>query len=355
MSRPLRILWLAPWSRALSRVYADELVRAGHEVLLVTTERHFERWAAPAPYEHLLTGSPKQPRSWPSVARAAAAARRLRPDVVVSEEFHDPRLLPLLAIAPSAVLVHDDAPHDATEVKALHHRLVFGRVPRSADVLVTFSEFVARRVRIRWPDRPVVSVPLPSEAGEALVPPFVPAAGRRDVVLLGRIGPYKNLPGTLAAWAAHVASAGYRGDRLLIVGDGAQDALPLPPACEWRRERFQFADVLPVLAAAKASLAYYSSATQSGVQVISMQCGTPVLVSATGGLPEYLPPGEEPVPPDRPAALAAALDTVADPEVAAARGRAARARYDAHHHPAVAADALLAVLDRLRAGRPVTA
>ena len=348
----MRILWVAPWGRALGRVYLEEFARTGHEVLLVTTDRHFERWDAPAPYERLVTGSPKEPRSWPSVGRALAAARLLRPDVVVAEEFHDPRLLPLLAGAPRAVLVHDDAPHDATEVKALHHRLASGVVSRRADLLVTFSAFVGRAVAARRAVR-VATVPLPSEADERLVPPLVPAAGRRDVVLLGRIGPYKNLPGTLEAWAAHVRSAAYRGDRLLIIGDGSQGTLALPPAAEWRRERFQFADVLPVLASANASLAYYASATQSGVQVVSMQCGTSVLVSDAGGLAEYLPPGEQAVPLSAPERLVAALGEVADPHVAEERGRRARARYEQRHRPAAAAAALLDVLDRLR-HRPVT-
>lgn len=346
----MRVLWVAPWGRALARVYLDALSGAGHEVLLVTTARHYEQPADGRDYERIIAGIPRKPTSWSGVASSYGAARRFRPDVVVAEEFHDPRLLPLLGLAPTVTLVHDDAPHDAAETKAWHHRLVMRKSARAADLLVTFSEHVAAAIRVRW-DLPIATVPLPSEAGEHLVPPFVPAGGRRDMVLIGRIGPYKNVPAILAAWARHVASDAYRGDRLIVVGEGPDDAVgPLPTACEWRRERFRFADLMPVLAAAKASLAYYSSATQSGVQVISMQSSTPVVVSDVGGLPEYLPPGERPVPVGDPVALADAIGRLADPGFAAARGRAARARYDAVHHPAVAADALLAVLDRVRVG-----
>lgn len=349
----MRVLWIAPWGRALARVYLDEMVRGGHEVLLVTTAKHFEKSDAVG-YERIITGDPKQPGSLPSVVSALAAAWRLRPDVVVAEELHDPRLLPLLGTAPLATLVHDDAPHDATETKAWHHRLVFRQSSKRAGLLVAFSEHVAAAVRSRS-TLPVAVVPLPSDAGEQHVPPIVPAAERRDMVLIGRIGPYKNVPRTLDAWRLHVASDAYRGDRLLVIGNGPEEAVgPLPEACEWRRERYRFADLMPTLAGAKASLAYYSSATQSGVQVISLQCATTAVVADVGGLPEYLPPGEKPVPADDVAELAAELGRLADPAVAEARGRAGRAHYDLVHHPAPATASLLAALDRLitTEGRP---
>jgi glycosyltransferase involved in cell wall biosynthesis len=342
----MRVLWIAPWGRPLARVFCDELVRTRTEVLLVTSGQHYEQWDRPAPYEMLITGSPKQPKSYPGVARAIAAARRFHADVIVAEEFTDPRLLPLLSGAPHATLVHDDAPHDHTEQRKPHHRIVFNRVAEHADLLITFSDFVAEAVRRRWPTA-AVTVPLPSDAGEHHVPPFVTAENRRDFVLLGRINPYKNVPAALRAWSEHIASPAYRGDKLVIIGEGNQADLALPPHCEWRRERFQFSDVMPVLAAAKASLVHYSSATQSGVQVISMQCGTPALVSDIGGLPEYLPPGETPVGVTDHAGLVAALARFADPGYAAERGLAGRKHYDARYHPAPAAQALLAELDKL--------
>lgn len=352
----MRILWIAPWGRALARVYLDAVRDAGHQVMLITTGRHYEKPTEQRGYERLLTGIPRQPSSWPRTVAVLRAARRFRPDVVVTEEIHDPRLLPLVGSTPTATIVHDDQPHDESERGAWHHRFVMRRSAAAADLLLTFSNSVAEGVRARW-DRPIATLPLPSDAGEHLAPPFVAGPDRCDMVLIGRLGPYKNIPLTLRAWERHVASDAYRGDRLIIVGDGPADALgPLPRACEWRRGPYQFAEVMPLLARAKASLAYYSMATQSGVQVISMQCGTSVLVSDVGGLPEYLPPGEKPVAgSDDPLALAEAIGELADPAVAAHRGRAARAHYETVHHPRVAADALLAVLDRLARDRAAAA
>lgn len=342
----MRVLWIAPWGRALARVYLDEMVRQGHEVLLVTTTKHFEK-SHLARYERFISGAPKNPRSWPSAFAADSAARRLRPDVVVADQFYDPRLLPMTRLAPLATIVHDDRPHDPAEREAWHHRQVVRRLTDRADLLLTFSEHVATAIGAHL-RTPIATVALPSDAPEALVPPVVPAEQRRDFVLVGRIGPYKNVPLTVQAWQRHVASPAYRGDRLIILGDGSEEAVgPLPESVEWRREPYQFAEMMPVLARAKASLAYYRLATQSGVQVISMQCATPVLAADTGGLPEYLPPGEMPVPVDDPAALAAAFDRLADPARAAAQGRAGRAYYDAVHHPTPATAQLLDVLGRL--------
>lgn len=344
----MRVLLVAPWNRPLARALAGALRAAGCTTLVVSTPLHHEHADARAD-EVELTGSPRSPRAWADGVRVLRAARSFRPDVVLAEEFTDPRLVPLLALAPVATLVHDDAPHDATERRALQHRLVFGVATRRADLLVTFSEHVAAHARGRW-SAPVVTVPLPSEAPAALVPPLVGAQDRRDVVALGRINPYKDLPTTLAAWQRHVDGPGYRGDELLVVGDGTEGALTLPARCRWRRERFQFAEVVPLLARAKASVVAYRSATQSGVQVTSMQCGTTAVVTAAGGLPEYLPPGQATVPVGDVVALATALDELADPAVAAASGRRSREHHDAHLGPEAVAAALAPALHGLVRG-----
>lgn len=330
----MRVLWVAPWGRPLAEVFASGLRANGHEVLVVTSGRHYEN-ARPNQNTVVVEGSLKQPGAWGSVLTALQAARRFRPDVVVAEEFSDPRLYPLLRLAPVAVLVHDDEPHDETEIKRLYLRVVGARVRGAADMLVTFSRFVAERVPTAGVT--VVTVPLPSESPETLAPPLVAAAKRRDVVVLGRINPYKDVPTTLDAWTQHVRGGGYRGDKLIIIGDGNESDLFLPEHCHWRRERFQFAEVVPVLAQAKAAVVHYRSASQSGVQVTAMQCGTAAIVSDAGGLGEYLPGGQSTVPVGDVGGLAHALDVLADPVIAAAAGAVSRAHYDQHYGRHVAA------------------
>ena len=322
----MRVLWLSPWLRTLTRVQVDALTAAGHECLVVTTDQHYEKVAA-RPDERVLDPSIRNPRTVPALARVTAEARRFAPDVVVSELMHDPRWLPMTRLAPLVQVVHDDRPHDATEERPWHRRAVLDHQTRSAAAVVAPSAHVAAVLSARF-GRRVDVVPLTSDVPESALPPVpVGVDERRDMVLLGRMSPYKNVELILRAWARHTASPEYRGDRLLLLGNGPLDSVTLPEHVEWRREHFAYADVLPVLARAKASLAHYRLATQSGVQVLSMQLGIPTVVSDHGGLPEFAPASLPPLGVDDEAGLAAVLSRLADPEVAAELGASARSHY----------------------------
>lgn len=345
----MRVLWLSPWLRTLTRVQVDALDAAGHECLVVTTDQHYEAVSA-RPDERVLEPAIKDPRTLPALWRVGREARAWRPDVVVSELMHDPRWLPLTRLAPLVHVVHDDRPHDTTEARPAHRRAVLDHLTRSAGAVVAPSAHVAAVLSARF-GRRVDVVPLTSDVPESALPAVpVPADGRRDVVLLGRMSPYKNVTTALEAWSRHTASAAYRGDRLLLLGDGPLELSgDLPAAVEWRREHFAYADVLSTLARAKASLAHYRLATQSGVQVLSMQAGVPTLVSDSGGLPEFAPPGCPPLPADDVAGLARAFDELADPATAAARGVEAREHYLEHFSADRAAVAWTGLFERLRA------
>jgi glycosyltransferase involved in cell wall biosynthesis len=323
----MRILWLSPWLRTLTRVQVDALTAAGHECRIVTTDQHYEKVTA-RPDERVLDPRIKDLRLLAPVLRTWREMRAWGPDVVVSELMHDPRWLPMTRLAPLVHVIHDDRPHDAAEHRPLHRRLVLDHLTRTADRVVAPSRHVAGAVAARF-HRPVDVVPLTSDVPEADLPPVPrPAAERRDMVVLGRMSAYKNVPLTLQAWARHASSPAWRGDRLLLLGDGDLDPGAVAgPHVEWRRERFAYADVLPVLAGAKASVAHYRLATQSGVQVLSAQCGVTPVVSDSGGLPEFATPGSPPIGVDDVDALTAAFDALADPVTAAECGALARSDY----------------------------
>lgn len=321
----MRILWLSPWMRTLARVYVEALGEAGHDCLLITSDQHYQPMTA-LDHERVLDPRPKDPRTVPPLLRTVAQARRFRPDVVLVELVWDPRWLLFTRLAPMVHLVHDDRPHDRTEVRPGWQRALYERFNRRAAAVVAFSECVAARLSPRLP-RPARVVPLTSDVSELDIPEN--PVRRKDFVLYGRLSPYKNVPVVLRAWQRHVASPAYRGDRLLLLGDGPADVDPagLPAGCEWRRGRYSYPEVLPTLAAAKGSVAHYRLATQSGVQLLSMQLGVTPIVSDSGGLPEFQPPGEPGIGVDDVAGLAAAFGTLAEPHVAAKRGAASRAHY----------------------------
>jgi len=335
-ARGLRVLWLSPWMRPLARVYAETLRDAGAEVLLMTSDQHPGSDGA-RPYELVVDPRPKTARTWPQFAGAAAQVRRFGADVVVSELVRDPRWIALAPGVPRIELVHDDRPHDADELRPRWERVLFGRWAARSAGIVAFSRYVADAVGA------TAVVPLTSDLADTQVPPPCAAPDRRDFVLAGRLNGYKNIDVCLRAWQLHTSGDGWRGDQLRLVGDGDWEH-PLPEHVEWRKTPFQYDDVLPVLTRAKGSVVHYRRASQSGVQVLSMQLGVTPIVSPEGALPEFQPPGEPPIGVDDVAGLAAAFDALADPAQAAARGAAARAHYDGEYSARVSAARLAEVL-----------
>ena len=196
---------------------------------------------------------------------------------------------------------------------------------------------------------PVHVVPLCSDLDAALVPAFVGPEGRHDFVMVGRLNPYKNLDVVLEAWQRHVAGGGWRGDDLVFIGDGPAMARALPKHTRWRPGTYRYSDVVTTLAAAKGSVVHHRRASQSGVQVLSMQLGVTPMVSTSGGLPEYQPPGFPLGGVDDVAGLAAAFDKLADPATAAQHGAAAVRHYANNFSVDCFADRFLNVLTEVLA------
>jgi glycosyltransferase involved in cell wall biosynthesis len=344
-----RILWLSPWLRPLARVQAEALRRRGSDVLLVTSDQHPESDAA-RDYELVLDPRFRTAATWPASLTAWRRIRDYRSDVVITELVRDPRWIALAGRAPRIQLVHDDRPHDAAEQRPSYELAVFDRWGAGSAATVTYSDYVAAGVTGR-PDvagMPVHVLPLTSDLDPNLVSEPVGAEGRRDFVMIGRLNPYKNLDVVLQAWQRHVDGSGWRGDNLVLIGDGSIDDDCLPRHTQWRSGRYRYADVLTTLAAAKGSVAHYRRASQSGVQVLSMQLGVMPIVSDIGGLPEYQAPDCPPVGVDDIAGLAAAFDELADPARAARHGAAAAGHYRKRFAADHAASRLLDVVNEVR-------
>lgn len=324
-----KVLWLAPWFRTLAVAWGNGLRDRGHEVLVVTTPAHFD--APPLEEGDIELRSPWRSRAGLQEMRnCRRLIEQFAPSVVVGEHARDPRFAQLTPRGvPLIVTTHDHRPHDAANRTPVMRRLTTGRLLSRADQEVVFSHFVEDRLGFRG--HPVSVIPLTSEMPQWLVPSrVVPADQRRDFVVVGRLSQYKNLPFILAAFDRHRQSSAFRGDRLVVLGDG-DPGCSLPDHVLWRRERFSFRDLAPILAAAKASLCVYLQGSQSGVQVTGMQCGTATLASDVGGLPEYLPPGQTPIKLGDVAALHDALDRLSQPHVAEAEGMASRRLYEARY------------------------
>lgn len=334
--------------RPLARVQTEALRRRGTDVLLVTSDLHPESDAA-RDYELVLDPRFRAAATWPASLAAWRRIRQYRPQIVVAELVRDPRWLALAGRVPRVQLVHDDRPHDILEQQPAYERAVLQRWGAYSAATITYSNYVAAAVATR---RDIAGTqlrvaPLTSDLDTELVPAFVGAPGRRDFVMIGRLNPYKNIDVVLEAWQRHNTGNGWRGDDLVLIGDGALTGRPLPRHTRWLAGRYRYSELVTRLAAAKGSVAHYRQASQSGVQVLSMQLGVTPVISTVGGLPEYQPPGCPAVDVDDVDGLAAAFDELADPYIAALRGAAAARHYAARFTVDHAADRLLDVLNEV--------
>lgn len=347
-----RVLWLSPWMRSAARVQAEALRRRGAEVLLVTSDRHPESDAA-RDYELVLDPRFRTAATWLPTFKAWHRVRQYRPDVVIAELVRDPRWIALAGRAPRIQVVHDDRPHDPDEQIPAYERAVFDRWGARAAATVTYSDYVAAAVATRRDvaGTPVHVVPLVGDIDPPRVPPLVGPEGRRDFVMFGRLNPYKNTHIVFEAWRRHTGGEGWRGDNLVLIGDGSLDAGALPKPTRWRNGSYRYADVIATLAAAKGSVAHYRRASQSGVQVLSMQLGVMPIVSTVGGLPEYQPADCAPVGVDDIAGLTAAFDLLSDPVVAARQGAAAARHYARRCAAEHVADQFLEIIAEVMARR----
>jgi glycosyltransferase involved in cell wall biosynthesis len=340
------VLWLSPWMRPLARVQAEALRRRGADVLLVTSDLHPESDAARG-YELVLDPRVRTASTWPASLAAWRRVRQYRPDVVITELVRDPRWFALAGRVPRIQLVHDDRAHDwADGRRPAYEAAVLDRWGAGSAATVTYSDHVAAAVATRRDvtGTPVRVVPLTSDLDPALVPPLVSADGRRDFVMVGRLNPYKNVDVVLEAWQRHVGGGGWRGDDLVFIGEGPIMERVLPKHTSWHAGSYRYRDVVTTLASAKGSIAHYRRASQSGVQVVSMQLGVMPVVSSIGGLPEYQPPGCPPVGVDDVVGLAAMFDQLADPVTAARRGAEAARHYAQRCNVGCVADRLLDVI-----------
>jgi glycosyltransferase involved in cell wall biosynthesis len=345
----MRILWLSPWVRPIARICTESLRERGAEVMLVTSDLHPESDQA-RDYETILVGRPVPTKDWISIPRAYRKARKFKPDVVVTEMLRDPRWRIFGSLAPRICFRHDARPHDETHRRQWWIRS-FDPWDARAAATVVFSEYVAECMREMGQTRsPIYVAPLVTDLRPDQVPAFVPASGRKNFVLIGRQRPYKNHAVIFDAWSRHTQGRGWRGDDLVLFGEG-DIPVALPAHTRWNDHDFRYDDIVGELAAAKGSLVHSRNASQSGVQVMSMQLGVAPMVSTAGALGEYQPPGLPVTGIDDTAGLARVFDALADSAEAEREGAIALEHYRTHYAPGVAADRLLEIFNLVRGNR----
>lgn len=380
----MKILEIETFGRGGLIHYAYNLSRAlaerGHEVVLLTAaqyelddagdaglgssaevrilrflgrlSRRAARWPAP------LASLARKVEALLDSARVALQARRLGPDVV---HLHctNPVLLAYVLFLrltglPLAVTAHVVTPHEKIPLQGLVYRLIH----RSSPLVIAHSEFDRKRLLDEFGVDAARTVVIPhgeygffEKGGEVMSREearlgFGLEPHHEVALFFGYVREYKGLDVLLEAWPAVARERPEA--RLLIAGDPVR--LPSHRRQEleaWaerlgalhRFEYVPFSEVARYFGAADVLVMPYRHISQSGVLYLALSLGVPVVATRVGALPEVLREGESAllVPPEDPAALAAALvQALGRPDLRELLAAGGRSVAESHSWPAIA-------------------
>ena len=283
--------------------------------------------------------------------------RRWRPDVVHAHWWFPAGLVAwsvaALRGAPLVTTMHGSDVRLAIGARASHG--VFRRVLHSSAVVTAVSSWLAREAGRIAPEARIEVAPMPVRAEL-----FCPDESRRSIeprfLFVGRLNEQKGVVHLLHALARMRGGAA-----LDVVGDGADaaalhalaDELGIAARVRWIPSVRQ--EELPALYRGATALVLPSRDEGLGLVAVEAQlCGTPVVASRSGGIPDVVEDGVTGllVPPAEPAALAAAMDAVlARPDRGAALGASGRQAALARFTPEAAGRRYAALYADALAGR----
>jgi glycosyltransferase involved in cell wall biosynthesis len=290
-----------------SRTYLLELIKALSRLELPANDEIIVYSFRPDETSALLPGRElSHRRVFPETARVrlpfVAPALALRDRLSV---LHSQYVAPPFSFVPDVVTIHDILfeTHPELFEGAFSARSVglIRRSARRAAMVLTVSEFSRRAIveRYRLPAEKVLVTPNGVDR-EAFRPLGTEPAGIRErygldgpfVLFVGRIEPRKNLPRLIRAFSRARESLG-GGIRLVVAGQEDFRSREVFQEAERQAETSVVflgavpdAD-LPGLYNLAEALAYPSLAEGFGIPVLeAMACGTPVLASPRGALPE---------------------------------------------------------------------
>ena len=204
-----------------------------------------------------------------------------------------------------------------------------------ADVLATYPAIPPDRVRVIG--NGIDTTEYAPDPGTDVLARHGVDPGRPSVVLVGRITRQKGLPVLLKAAqqldpAAQLVLCAGQPDTAELAAEVTSLVAGLRATRSgviWLPEMLPKRDVIQLLSHATVFACPSTYEPLGIVNLEAMACGTAVVASAVGGIPEVVSDGETGllVPPDDPAALATALnELLADPGRAAGMGRLGRER-----------------------------
>jgi glycosyltransferase involved in cell wall biosynthesis len=340
----------APYDHSL----ASALAERGHEVHLLTSPDLVGSARAPNGYrreETFLPLSGRLLRRWPrsrarvlvkgaeyvpSVWASLRRLRALRPDVVHVQWLGIPRydvrwLRSVAARYPTLLTAHDVLPRRAWNARAWGEAL--GLVDR---IVVHSPRAVEQLAEAGVPRERLVVIPHPVFQPDPGYEPKEPAG--TTLLFFGLVRTYKGVDVLLRALP--LVAAEVEGARVVVAGRALDPVEPLQELArelgvaervDWRLRFFGPPEIPALLEEGTLCVLPYRQLDSSGVLATALGHGRPVVVTDVGSLGPIVREHRagRVVPPDDPAALAAAcIELLTDPDALAAAARGARASRD---------------------------
>jgi glycosyltransferase involved in cell wall biosynthesis len=290
----MRILIVCDFLFKYGAQQARALAQNGHDVRMLCRSHALEFGGAEDERDEWIEGLrregvqmlvvPGRVRAVAAVPRMLAIRRTLRqwrPQVVHVHENHDPRLLALTTGYPTVLTVHDPLGHPGAPELTRWENWVFRRWFWRAERFVVHGQaLVAELEPIVGHGRIIVIPHGLWPRSEPLRRPDSPS-----VLLFGRLEQYKGVEVLVEAmrllWAERPEV------KLVVAGAGdAARLVPEDPRISLIPRYISESDVDSLLAEASLVALPYTQASQSGVGMLAIGAGVPVVVSDLGSLPD---------------------------------------------------------------------
>ena len=292
--RGLRIMIACDFFLKYGSEQALALKRIGHDVGILLRSHSSEFGGSDAEREEILTrltqsgvrlfvvpGRVRSLSAGPALMKIRRGLRGWSPQIVHVHENHDPRLVILTRGFRTVLTVHDPVQHPGYRPLTRTEALAFNSWFRKAERLTVHSAALADELAqvMRGAQAAVIPHGVTPRL-EPFPPPQFPA-----VLLFGRLEQYKGVEVLIEAmqhvWRQRPETT------LTVAGAGpAARLVPDDPRITLRDEYVPEARVDNLLAGASLLVLPYTQASQSGVGVLAIAAGVPVVVSNLGALPD---------------------------------------------------------------------
>ena len=290
----MRILIVCDFFVKYGSQQARSLVNIGHDVAMLVRSHSVEFGGSAAERDEALDALRREGiqsfavhgrvRSLTAVPRLLEIRRQLRkwrPEIVHVHENYDPRLVALTSGYRTVFTVHDPVQHPGTHPLTAAQERIFKRWFRRAERFVVHGHALAEELAPMVGRARIVVIPHGVwPRSEPLVRPTSPS-----VLLFGRLEQYKGVEvlveGMRLLWQQRPEV------RLVVAGAGeAARLVPDDPRISLIQRYIPEKEVDELLADASLMVLPYTQASQSGVGVLAIAAGVPVVVSDLGALPE---------------------------------------------------------------------